>query len=158
MEAICAYCFVASDYSPDKVALQSWETAHRCSHWLKQTAGMNGRFTNNSIAWWLCDSGRLLQQIGAPVNCLPRLQVSLAGAWVARQKAVGAYGINRLVWVDAVEKLCKTCNSHTQASVKNLLIRRCRELPGATTFREWNSSLSFLSAHGLTRKAQTAPL
>ena len=38
MEAICAYCFVASDSSPNKLALQSWETAHRCSHWLEQTA------------------------------------------------------------------------------------------------------------------------
>jgi hypothetical protein len=38
IEAICGHCFSSSESSTDKGALQTWETAHRCAHWLKQSA------------------------------------------------------------------------------------------------------------------------
>jgi hypothetical protein len=38
IDAICGYCFTASDPTLNQASLREWETAHCCSDWLKQTA------------------------------------------------------------------------------------------------------------------------
>ena len=38
VDAICGYCFEASDPCESKNALYTWETAHRCQHRLARTA------------------------------------------------------------------------------------------------------------------------
>ena len=36
--AICGTCFLESDPLADQAGLKSWETAHHCSEWMKQSA------------------------------------------------------------------------------------------------------------------------
>ena len=38
IDAICGYCFTESGPSVKKEELQSWETAHRCSDWMRESA------------------------------------------------------------------------------------------------------------------------
>jgi hypothetical protein len=38
IEAICGLCFMGSDPVTNQAGLKSWELAHHCSEWMKQSA------------------------------------------------------------------------------------------------------------------------
>ena len=38
IDAICSYCFTESASAARKEDLETWQTAHRCSDWMKESA------------------------------------------------------------------------------------------------------------------------
>jgi hypothetical protein len=38
IDAICGFCFTASEPAANQAGLRVWEIAHRCSTWMKKTA------------------------------------------------------------------------------------------------------------------------